>query len=150
MDALILHVVAWPALSCTLLVFGFAPGAVLRLTVLLYGRDHPRRRELLAELYGVPRIERPFWVAEQLEVALFEGLGGRLAAWRAKRMVPAFIHVKLRGGEWTVELRITAELQRAGVPAEQFMEAFDLALGTGRLSGSVPCRGFSLERHGSR
>jgi PLD-like domain len=28
----------------------------------------------------VPRIERPFWVCEQLEVALFEGLAGRVAA----------------------------------------------------------------------
>ena len=26
----------------------------------------------------MPRIERPFWVIEQLEVALSEGLGGRL------------------------------------------------------------------------
>lgn len=32
-------------------------------------------------------MERPFWVAEQLKVALFEGLRGRFAARRAKRTV---------------------------------------------------------------
>jgi len=63
------------------------------------------------------------------------GPGNRIPC-RSRRSLPqnvplSFIHVKLRGGEWTVELRIPAELQRAGVPAEQFMEAFDLALETG-------------------
>lgn len=133
MDALILHVMAWPTLGSAVLVWGFAPGALLRLTVRLYPRDHPRRREMLGELCGVPRIERPFWVAEQLEAALSEGLGGRLAAWRARRMVPAFIHVRLPGGEWTLELRVTAELKRAGLPLEQFVEAYDLALQNGSL-----------------
>jgi len=82
MDALILHVLAWPALGAAILVFGFAPGVVLRLIVLFYRRDHPRRQELIGELYAVPRIERPFWVAEQLEIALFEGLRCRFAARR--------------------------------------------------------------------
>jgi len=59
-------------------VFGFAPGAFLRLIVLAFERDDPRRHELLAELHAVPRVERPFWVAEQLEVAIFDGLGSRL------------------------------------------------------------------------
>lgn len=82
MDALILHVLAWPALAAALLVFGLAPGVALRLILLLYRKDHPRRRELLGELYAVPRIERPFWVAEQLEIAVFEGLRGRFATGR--------------------------------------------------------------------
>ena len=82
MDALIFHVISWPTLGCALLVYGFAPGALLRLIVVLYPRDHPRRRELIGEP-AHPRIMRPFWVAEQLETALFEGLHGRLAAWRA-------------------------------------------------------------------
>jgi hypothetical protein len=82
MDAPILHALAWPTLGTAVLVFGFAPGAALRLILLLYRRDHPRRQELLGELYAVPRIERPFWVAQQLEIALFEGLSGRLAARR--------------------------------------------------------------------
>jgi DNA-binding transcriptional MerR regulator len=79
MDSLITHVISWPVFVIALLVFGFAPGAVLRLIVLLFRRDDPRRRELLGELYAVPRIERPFWVIEQLEVGLFEGLRGRFA-----------------------------------------------------------------------
>jgi hypothetical protein len=134
MDALLLHVISWPTLGCALLVYGFAPGALLRLIVLLYPRDHPRRRELIGELYGVPRIKRPFWVAEQLETALFEGLHCRLAAGRARRMVPAVIHVRLSKGWWTLELRVTAELKRsAGLPVEQFIEAFDRAV----LNGMV-------------
>jgi hypothetical protein len=71
--------ISWPVLGTALVVFGFAPGAVLRLIVLAFPRDDPRRRELLGELYAVPRIERPFWVIEQLEVGLFEGLRGRFA-----------------------------------------------------------------------
>ncbi len=67
-------------LLMVLLVFGFAPGFVLRLLVLAYPRSDPRRRELISELYAVPRIQRPLWVAEQLEVALFEGLAHRASA----------------------------------------------------------------------
>jgi hypothetical protein len=62
------------------IVFGLAPGLCLRLIVLAYSRDNPRRAELIAELYGVPRIKRPLWVAEQIEVALFEGLAHRVSA----------------------------------------------------------------------
>ena len=36
MDALIFHVISWPTLGCALLVYGFAPGALLRLIVVLY------------------------------------------------------------------------------------------------------------------
>lgn len=74
--------VSWPTLLIALIVFGFAPGALLRLIVLAFDQDDPRRDELLAELYAVPRLERPFWVFEQLEVALFEGLLDRLR-WAA-------------------------------------------------------------------
>jgi len=73
-------VASWPSLLLVLLVFGFAPGFCLRLIVLAYPREDPRRRELIAELYAVPRIQRPLWVAQQLEVALFEGLGHRVSA----------------------------------------------------------------------
>ena len=82
MTGMIAQLLAWPTLGVALLVFGFAPGVVLRLIVLFYRRGNPRRQELLGELYVVPRIERPFWVAEQLEVALFEGLRDRFRAWR--------------------------------------------------------------------
>jgi hypothetical protein len=71
-------IVSWPTFLAALLVFGFAPGAVLRLIVLAFQRDDPRRDELLAELHAVPRWDRPFWVFEQLEVALFEGIWERL------------------------------------------------------------------------
>ena len=73
---------AWPVFVVALLVFGFAPGAVLRLIVLAFHPDDPRRRELLAELHAVPRFERPFWVLEQFEVALFEGVWHRVL-WAA-------------------------------------------------------------------
>jgi Uncharacterized protein conserved in bacteria (DUF2314) len=75
-------IVSWRTFLVALLVFGFAPGALLRLIVLAFPRDDPRRRELLAELHAVPRLERPFWVVEQLEVALFEGIRERLV-WAA-------------------------------------------------------------------
>lgn len=80
MESLLVHVLAWPTFGVAVLVFGFAPGAVLRVIVLAFRRDDSRRKELIAELYKVPRIERPFWVAEQLEIALSEGLRGRLTS----------------------------------------------------------------------
>jgi hypothetical protein len=76
--------VTWPTFVVVVLLLGFAPGAMLRLIVLAFSRDDPRRQELLAELHAVPRADRPFWVAEQLEIALFEGLRGRIAARRIK------------------------------------------------------------------
>lgn len=75
-------IASWPTFIVAVLVFGFVPGSLLRLIVLAFERDDPRREELLAELRIVPRLERPFWVLEQLEVALFEGLGERLR-WAA-------------------------------------------------------------------
>jgi Uncharacterized protein conserved in bacteria (DUF2314) len=77
-----LYVVSWPMLVLALVVFGFAPGLGLRLIVLAYPGDDPRRHELRGELYHVPRFERPFWVMEQLELALVEGLGQRIV-WAA-------------------------------------------------------------------
>jgi hypothetical protein len=71
-------VISWPTLLLAILVYGFAPGFLLRLLVLAYRRDNPRRKELIAELYEVPRLERPFWVAEQIETAIFDGLGARI------------------------------------------------------------------------
>src|SRR5262245_11933509 len=97
MSDLILHIIAWPTFLIALGVFGFAPGVALRLIVLAYNREDPRRRELISELYHVPRIERPFWVAEQLETALFDGCRGRLAAWRARRPVAALVRVTQPG-----------------------------------------------------
>lgn len=78
-------ILSWQTFGVALLVFGFAPGALLRLIVLAFRRDDPRRSELRAELYAVPRAERPFWVLEQLEVALFEGLWPRIATTKTRR-----------------------------------------------------------------
>jgi hypothetical protein len=80
MAALLQTVASWPSLLLVIVVFGFAPGFCLRLIVWTYPRDDPRRCELVAELYAVPRIQRPLWVAQQLEVALFEGLTPRVSA----------------------------------------------------------------------
>jgi hypothetical protein len=78
MSELLRTVASWPSLLLVIVVFGFAPGFCLRLLVLIYPRSDPRRTELIAELYTVPHIQRPLWVAEQLETALFEGLPHRL------------------------------------------------------------------------
>ncbi len=69
------------ALGAALLIFGLLPGLFLALIVRLLHRDDPRRRELQAELYAVPRWERPFWVFEQLEVALRNGLFPNVSRW---------------------------------------------------------------------
>jgi hypothetical protein len=61
------------AFGLALLIFGFLPGMVLSLIVRMIP-DMDRRRELQAELYEVPRWERPFWVLQQFEVALRVGL----------------------------------------------------------------------------
>jgi hypothetical protein len=98
-------IVSWKTFVVSLLVFGLYPGAVLRLIVLAYPRDDPRRRELLAELYGVPRLERPYWVMEQLEVALFEGLGERI-----RRRIK-----KLRQPEGVTRFRPEALVNRTGL-----------------------------------
>lgn len=55
-------VASWPSLLLVVVVFGFAPGLCLRLIVLAYPREDSRRDELIAELYAVPRIQRPLWV----------------------------------------------------------------------------------------
>lgn len=85
MTELMQVVTSWPSLLLVVVVFGLAPGLCLRLIVLGYPPGDPRRAELIAELYAVPRIQRPLWVAEQLEVALFEGLGHRISTARRRR-----------------------------------------------------------------
>jgi len=82
---------AWWALPAMMVmfaaVFGFFPGFVLRLLILLYPADDPRRSELPAEMYVVVgRMERIEWVFQQLETALFEGVGARLKRWRHRQI----------------------------------------------------------------
>jgi MerR HTH family regulatory protein len=89
MFSLTLHTVTWPMVLIGLFAWGYAPGAVLRLIVLLFPKGDPRRLELLGELHAVPRLERPLWVLEQLEVALFEGLRHRWERRTASNQVAA-------------------------------------------------------------
>ena len=83
---------AWQLLIVALAVYGFFPGVVLRFILLAFRRSDPRRAEMLAELRAVTRWERPFWVAEQAEVALFEGLleriRSRLRTSRTRSAIP--------------------------------------------------------------
>lgn len=74
---------AFGAFALSLLVFGFAPGISLAAIVRLIP-DPDRRRELQAELYEVPRWERPYWVAQQLEVAIRLGLSTRVTWYWGK------------------------------------------------------------------
>lgn len=70
-----------------LAVFGIAPRLSLRVLLRAYRRNDPRRAELMAELHAVPHIKRPLWVAEQLEVAVLDGLVPRVsAAFRGLRV----------------------------------------------------------------
>ena len=66
------------------LLLGFAPGFVLRLIVKIYPERHSRRDELLGELYSLPLWKRPFFVAEQFETVLFEGLPVRVSFLRLR------------------------------------------------------------------
>lgn len=80
MAELIEIVASWRSLLLVLVVFGFAPGFVLRLLVRIYPKDDPRRTELISELYMLGRAERLLFVAEQLETVLFEGAPHRVKA----------------------------------------------------------------------
>jgi len=134
MTGMIAQLLAWPTLGVALLVFGFAPGVCLRLIVLFYPRGNLRRRELLGELYAVPRIERPFWVAEQLEVALFEGLRDRLKAWRdryTERRIDPFAEMVAIGPRQEWKRRAVAEYTKV-LLAGRDLSASPVAVDTSR------------------
>ena len=67
----------WGPALVTLILIGSVPGFLLRLLVRVYPKDHPRRRELVAELYSIPYRERLLFVAQQLELAVTEGVPAR-------------------------------------------------------------------------
>jgi hypothetical protein len=90
------------------LVFGVAPGFVLRLLVMLYPKDDPRRRELVAELYTLGHLERLLFVGEQFETALFEAIPARLAARRGRRPRGQSFDAALPGREFVEQFRTTA------------------------------------------
>ncbi|MDR1431690.1 MAG: hypothetical protein LBI99_06180, partial [Propionibacteriaceae bacterium] len=78
----------WP-LFAVALTFGLLPGVVTRVLALGFRKDDPRRQEMIAAVYAVPRWERPFWVLQQVECVFREGIlerlldaaGGRLFNW---------------------------------------------------------------------
>lgn len=75
---LISSVTSWQTLLLIVALFGFFPGFTLRILVLGYPKDDPRRQELLGELYALPYWRRPIWVAEQLETVIFDGISPRI------------------------------------------------------------------------
>jgi hypothetical protein len=117
---------SWPTLVLVIVVFGFAPGFCLRLIVLAYPRRDPRRAELIAGLYDVPRIQRPLWVAQQLEGALFEGYLSRLGSMRVRPRTghARSVHFLLAIAVWLLPLS-----QRARYLEEFHAELLDVARG---------------------
>lgn len=75
---------AWPVLLVALLVWGLAPGLVNRLIALGFPKDDERRCQMIGDLYDVPRWEQPFWVLQQAERLLTEGLPARVRARRER------------------------------------------------------------------
>ncbi|WP_370961814.1 hypothetical protein [Amycolatopsis sp. cg9] len=65
-------------------LFGFFPKFVVNLIVLVYPPDHPRRRELPAELEVVPLRERLTWVFGQCATVLFDGVPARISELRSR------------------------------------------------------------------
>jgi hypothetical protein len=86
------HGGAWPvivmltglALLVAIVVVAVAPGPALRVILIAYPKGHPRRRELLGEVHAMGQFERPFFVFEQIELAIGEGVSLRRAARRKK------------------------------------------------------------------
>lgn len=74
------------------LVLGATPRLALRLIVLAHPRDTLLRDQIMADFEDVALLERPIWVASQLEVALIEGIGIRLSRspdWFARKIISA-------------------------------------------------------------
>jgi hypothetical protein len=85
-------------------VFGFAPVFTVRIFVLLYPPGHPRRAELIAELYTLKRIPRVFYAAEVAAAAVVEGVAERI---KARRLLPAELRI-LHGRLWKARLAALA------------------------------------------
>ncbi len=120
MSELLDAAVSLPTLLIALFVFGFAPGAALRLIVRLYPKGDPRRQEMIAELYAVPRWERPFWVTEQLEMALAATLGLRYRVLQTRWMAGRGYYAGTRD-----MLRMVRAVAREGNPKTSFLERND-------------------------
>ncbi|MFB8776284.1 NACHT domain-containing protein [Streptomyces broussonetiae] len=121
MVELITSFASWSSLLLLVALFGFAPGFLLRIVLKFYPQDDPRRRELLAELYAVPRLERPFWVAEQFETALAEGL-----PQQGRRMRHKVARVMSRRVEKTVKGHVRRYMPAPDCPGLDVAQAYVL------------------------
>jgi hypothetical protein len=74
---LIAEIADWKLFLLVIFIYAICPQWVLRLLVMVYDKDDPRRQELLGELYAIDYIRRPFWVAQQFETALADGVWPR-------------------------------------------------------------------------
>lgn len=75
----LLEAVATPrALLLVAGLFGLAPSVLVRVLSWTFPAGDSRRAEMIGELHAVPTWERPIWAAQQLEVAVFEGVPARL------------------------------------------------------------------------
>ncbi|MEV7691840.1 hypothetical protein AB0N73_00745 [Microbacterium sp. NPDC089189] len=63
-----------------MIAFGFVPTVAAKFISLAFRKSDPRRQELVAEVRGVPRWERPIWVGEQIGRIFTEAIPDRAAA----------------------------------------------------------------------
>ncbi|TDD03320.1 hypothetical protein E1181_20735 [Saccharopolyspora terrae] len=127
MTELIEAMTSWRSLGLALIVFGFAPGFVLRLLVLVYPKDDPRRTELVAQLYELSRLERLLFVAEQLETVLFEGFPHRVrSVLRSRDRVRTQVKRRIPDPGLPVAYRTVAELFGPDETLRRFSVMFGL------------------------
>jgi hypothetical protein len=75
-----------------LLIFGVLPGPVLRFLLAFYPKDHPRRAQIRGDFDAISEYwKRPFFVAETLELAVFEGLCQRVQQIDRWRLIEAVL-----------------------------------------------------------
>lgn len=119
----ILSILASPrALAIGLLLLLMAPGLFARCLVRVYPNDDPRRVELLAELRAVPFSERPFWVLEQVETVLVDGLPSRVRRLRQRRSQRRSLRARLLASS-------DAPVMTAGATAVTVFVLFELLMG---------------------
>lgn len=99
----------------------------------MYDREDPRRAERIAELYDVPRLKRPFWVAEQVETAIFDGLGPRIRWALTGRVI---LRWKLRSGVRQNRLHPTS----FWIPSEEDKDEIEPGVNTSSTSTPIHTR----------
>ncbi len=74
MEELIISAARWRSVALVGVLFGLAPGLVIRVIAHAWPKTDGRRAELRAELSGIEYWRRPLWVFEQFETALCDAL----------------------------------------------------------------------------